>query len=153
MPTVSASRTIAAPLDRVWSVFTDLASSEEHLGAVERVEMLTDGEFGVGTTWRETRKMFGRTETEEMQVTALVHRSSYTVGATSQGTTYSSRFDFTEHGPSSTEVRFTFTGETQGGVRKAIGAVVWPLFRGKVAKELRRDLDDLAEVCEGHRGL
>lgn len=148
MPTITARRTIEAPLDRVWDVFTDLASSEEHLSAVERVEVLTDGEFGVGTTWRETRKMFGRTETEEMQVTALEHGVSYTVGATSQGTTYSSRFDFTESDASTTEVRFTFTGETQGGVRKAIGAVMWPLFRGKVAKELRRDLDDLAAVCE-----
>lgn len=148
MPTVTTTRTIEAPIARVWSVFTDLESSQEHLSAVADVEVLTDGPFAVGTTWRETRKMFGRTATEEMQVTALEHLASYDVGAVSQGTTYTSRFDFREIDPHTTEVRFTFTGETQGSVRKAISAVMWPLFRGKVAKELRRDLDDLAEVCE-----
>jgi carbon monoxide dehydrogenase subunit G len=148
MPTVTTTRTIEAPIARVWSVFTDLESSQEHLSAVEDVEVLTDGPFAVGTTWRETRKMFGRTATEEMQVTAVEHQASYAVGAVSQGTTYTSRFDFREIDPRTTEVRFTFTGETQGSVRKTISAVMWPLFRGKVAKELRRDLDDLAEVCE-----
>lgn len=148
MPSVTTTRTIEAPIARVWSVFTDLASSPQHLSAVEDVEVLTDGPFAVGTTWRETRKMFGRTATEEMQVTALEPHASYDVGAVSQGTTYVSRFDFREIDPGTTEVRFTFTGETQGGVRKAISAVMWPLFSRKVAKELRRDLDDLAEVCE-----
>lgn len=147
MPTVTANRTIEAPISRVWSVFTDLGSSPVHLSAVEDVEVLTDGPFAVGTTWRETRKMFGRTATEEMTVTSLEHQASYAISAMSQGTTYVSRFDFREIDPATTEVRFTFTGETQGGVRKAIGDVMWPLFRGKVAKELRRDLDDLAEVC------
>lgn len=153
MPTITATRTIEAPISRVWSVFTDLESSPEHLSAVEDVVVLTDGPFAVGTTWRETRKMFGRTATEEMQVTALEQHVSYDVGAVSQGTTYVSRFDFREIDPNTTEVRFTFTGETQGGVRKAISAVMWPLFRGKVAKELRRDLDDLAEVCAKRPGF
>ena len=151
MPTITASRRIRAPRDRVWEVFTDLEASADRLRAVERVEVLTDEPFGVGTTWRETRKMFGRTETEEMHVTAVDRPASYTVSATSQGTTYTSRFDFSESAPDTTEVLFTFSGETQGVVRKAIGAVVWPLFRGKVTKELRRDLDDLAAFCETSR--
>lgn len=148
MPTVTASRTITAPLERVWHVFTDLASSAQHLDAVERVEVLTDGPFAVGTTWRETRKMFGRTETEEMRVTELEDRVGYTVAATSMGTTYASRFDFTEDTSGATTVRLTFTGETQGSVRRVVSAVMWPLLQGKVARELYRDLDQLADACE-----
>lgn len=148
MPTAVATRSINAPLGRVWSVFTDLESSAERLSAVEGVEVLTDGPFAVGTTWRETRKMFGRTATEEMCVTDLEHHTSYSVGAMSQGTTYVSRFDFSQTGPVTTTVRFTFTGETQGVVRKAIATLMWPLFRRRLEKELRRDLDDLAAHCE-----
>lgn len=152
MPSVTTARTIDAPIERVWSVFTDLAASQDRLSAVEKVEVVTEGPFRVGTTWRETRKMFGRTETEEMHVTEVDDQVSYTVEATAQGTTYRSRFDFTAQEPSGTRVVFTFTGETPGGVRKVVGAVLWPLLRGKVAKELRRDLDDLAAYCERTRG-
>lgn len=148
MPTVVATRSINASLERVWSVFTDLEASPERLSAVESVEVLTDGPFAVGTTWRETRKMFGRAATEEMRVTELEHQASYSVGAMSQGTTYLSRFDFSEVGPATTTVRFTFTGETQGGIRRAIASLMWPLFRRRLEKELRRDLDDLAAYCE-----
>lgn len=148
MPTIAATRSINAPLERVWSVFTDLGASPERLSAVEGVEVLTDGPFGVGTTWRETRRMFGRTATEEMRVTELEHQKSYSVGAMSQGTTYLSRFDFSQTDPATTTVRFTFTGEAQGAVRRAIAALMWPLFRRRLERELRRDLDDLAGYCE-----
>lgn len=149
MPSVQASRTIDAPLAQVWAVFTDLPAIPQRLRAVERVELVTDQPFAVGTTWLETRKMFGRIATEEMQVTAVDPLVGYTVAATGVGAIYVSRFDFDAVTTTTTKVRLTFTGETErGGARQAIGRLVWPLMQGRVARELYRDLDDLAAVCE-----
>ncbi len=43
--------------------------------AVERLDSGTD--FGVGTTWRETRVMFGREATEVMEIVAVDEGRSY----------------------------------------------------------------------------
>ena len=146
MPGVSVVRSIAAPPETVWAVFTDLKESAERLSAVKAVEVFTDGPFGVGTRWRETRTMFGREATEDMEITAVDPGRSYTAEAASHGSHYTSRFDFapTEDG---TDVTFSFTGESQGAMR-IVGAVMWPMLKGKMTKELRRDLDDLAVYCE-----
>lgn len=54
-------REIAAPQGRVWDTITDLATAPVTLSGVTRVERLDAGDaFGVGTRWRETRRMFGR---------------------------------------------------------------------------------------------
>jgi uncharacterized protein YndB with AHSA1/START domain len=146
VPSLSVQRSIAAPPETVWAVFTDLGKAVERLSAVEAVDILTDGPFGVGTRWRETRTMFGREATEEMEVTFVDPERSYTTEAASHGSAYTTRFDFapTQAG---TDVTFSFTSESHGAMR-LVGAVLWPLLKGKMAKELRRDLDDLALHCE-----
>ena len=146
MPSLSVTRSIAASPDHVWDVFTDLAQSVDRLSAVNSVEILTEGAFGIGTRWRETRTMFGREATEEMKVTQVDPGRSYTAEAASHGSHYVSRFDFAPT-VSGTDVTFSFSGESNGAMR-IVGLVMWPVLKGKMAKELRRDLDDLAEYCE-----
>lgn len=146
MPSLHVTRSIAVTPDVAWTVFTDLAQSAERLTAVNAVEVLTPGEFGLGTRWRETRTMFGREATEEMKVTAVDPGRSYTADAESHGSHYVSRFDFTPT-PNGTDVRFSFSSESHG-VMRFVGSVMWPMLKGKMTKELRRDLDDLAAYCE-----
>ena len=147
MPALSISRSISAPIDEVWDVFTDIGAAAERLTAVERIELLTDGPFAEGTRWRETRRLYGKSATEEMWVSHLLPQRSYTVDAGSTSTRYESRYDFIPVDDSTTRVTFTFSGESTGLVR-LIGVVMWPLLKGRMAKDLRRDLDDLAKVCE-----
>ena len=65
-----------------------------------------------------------------------------------QGSThYESRYEFAAIDDRNTRVRFTFAGESTG-FAKVIGNVMWPVLRGKMAKELGRDLKDLASVLE-----
>jgi carbon monoxide dehydrogenase subunit G len=64
----SLSQHIQAPPEKVWSVITDIPGSAATLSGVESVQLLTDGPYGEGTRWKETRKMFGRAETVEMWV-------------------------------------------------------------------------------------
>ena len=82
MTTLLASRDVAAPADKVWSVLIDLDGSPSTISAISSIERLDGGDgFGVGTKWRETRTMFGREATEEMEGTSVDPGRSYTVEA------------------------------------------------------------------------
>lgn len=58
MPRFKESHYFEAPVEIVWDLATDLSTWSE-LTDVE-VDALTTDDFGVGTRWRETRKMMGR---------------------------------------------------------------------------------------------
>lgn len=62
-------RAIAAPPAKVWSVATDIEGFATRFEKVDAVEVLTEGEFRIGTWWRETRTVYGRPATTEIIVT------------------------------------------------------------------------------------
>lgn len=90
--TVVVERVIRASPERVWEALTDLQGTERVLSGVERIEVLTEGGFAVGTRWRETRRMLGKEATEEMYVTASEPPERFVVEADSQGAHYVTEF-------------------------------------------------------------
>ena len=60
--------TLSAPPEQVWDVITDVAHANDVLRSVSETELLTEGEYDVGTSWRERRTLFGHHGPEEMQV-------------------------------------------------------------------------------------
>jgi carbon monoxide dehydrogenase subunit G len=147
MSEIEVSRTVRASIERVWDVFTDLSRAAERLSGVERIDVLNPGEFKVGTTWRETRTLHGKTAVEQMTVTMCERPSRYLVEAQSRGTHYRSEFTFTPSGET-TEVRMTFGAEPQGAVGKVVGAVLGGLVGRTAARTMQQDLDDLADAAE-----
>jgi uncharacterized membrane protein len=148
MSAVTTRKTIEAPVERVWELATDIPGSERTFRGIDRVEMLSQGAFGPGTRWRETRTMLGRKATEEMWVTAVDAGRSYTVEAESHGAHYVSTFTFTATSPARTEVVLDFDARPQGMVTKVLAKVTAPLASRSVAKALQADLDDLAAAAE-----
>src|SRR5690606_16565810 len=65
----------------------------EVLRNVTRVERMTDGPYAVGTRWRETRRMMGREETEEMWVAESDPLRRTVVAASSGGAEYRTTFE------------------------------------------------------------
>lgn len=63
-------RRIAAPVDAVWRLLTDLEGAWRERGGLEAVQRLTPGPFGVGTRWRETRRVNGRVVNAYLAVTS-----------------------------------------------------------------------------------
>ena len=148
MSAVTVCRTIEAPFERVWEVATDIAGSGQTLSGVERVEMLSEGDFGVGTRWRETRTMLGRQATEVMWVTDVDTGRSYTVEAQSHGARYLSTLTFTTTSPERTEVAHRFEAQPLSMATKVLTKLTGPLAARPVTKALQKDLDDLAAAAE-----
>lgn len=144
---VTVSRTVAAPVETVWAVATDLTAAPETLTGVTRVEVLEGEIFGVGTRWRETRTMMGREATEEMVVTAATAPSSYTVEADNHGVHYVSTFAFAPLGADRTEVTMTFAG-TPTAPQNPLVKLMGRFGLRMVRKTLEQDLADLARAAE-----
>ncbi|MGV9451142.1 SRPBCC family protein [Streptomyces sp. NPDC003635] len=150
---VTVERRIAAAQGSVWAALTDLRGMERVLSGVSKVEVLSDGPFGVGTRWRETRRMFGKDATEEMWVTVCEVPERYVVEAESHGSRYVSEWELRADGPITTTVRMTFTATTAGGrVMGVLAKVLGGLGARAVSKAIAKDLDDVAAAVEGRQG-
>jgi len=148
MPEIEVSRTVNASVERVWEVFTDLSQAAERLTGVERIEVLTPGGFKVGTTWRETRVMHGKSSVEQLTVTVCEPPGRYLVEARNRGTHYRTEFTFTSAGDEETLVRMVFGAEPHGAVGKVVGAVFGSLAGRAVTRVMQQDLEDLATAAE-----
>jgi uncharacterized membrane protein len=147
MRDVEVRRHVAAPVERVWAVTTDLGSAPQVVRGIDAVEVLTPGDFGVGTRWRETRTMMGRSATEEMTVTAVEPQRSYTTEAVRPGVRYVSTVAVAPAGDGS-ELTMTFGARPTSALVRLLAAVTGPLGRRAVAKALEKDMADLAVAAE-----
>ncbi len=157
MASTSVSKHINAPVQRIWSLFTDLEAMSQHIGGIKQVEILTPGPFAVGTRWRETRVMFGQQATEEMEVTECDEPRGYVAEAHSHGSYYVSKWTFepTDTGstetassePSSTLVRMDFSATPESFMAKLMSPLAGVMMKS-VVSALNADLEDLARVAE-----
>lgn len=146
---LEVSRHTSASPDEAWAVLTDVEGSVEHLSAVTAVQRLDDIEgFGVGSRWRETREMFGREASEELEVTAVEEGRSYTVEADNRGTHYTSVVTVEPDGAGS-RITMTFGAEQSSGrFGRLVARTVGKAFEGATRKALQQDLDDVAAAAE-----
>jgi uncharacterized membrane protein len=150
---IEVSREIGAPAERVWALITDLPDSPSVVSAITSVEILGGGEaFEVGTRWRETRTMFGRVATEEMEVATMDPGRSYTVTAGSHGTRYESAFEVIPAGDHACILRMTFAGEPTSVASRVMAATIGRMFAGATRRAVEQDLADIAGAAEAGSG-
>lgn len=138
----------AAP-EAVWGVLTNIGGAAETLSGVTAVEMLTPGPYAVGTRWRETRRMFGKEETQEMWVAEVDAPRRTVVRAQDKGVDYVTVFQVEPAG-SGSRITMHFDAEqaTPGRVARLAWSVLGPLGAKATAKVMRRDLADIAAAAE-----
>ena len=148
MTTLEVAHDIKADAEAVWSIVTGMDDWVDVVEAIESVERLDDGEgFGLGTTWRETRTMFGKKATEDMEVTEFDDGRRYATAAESHG---SKNFSEVSVEPTDGGCRITtgFRGEPQSTLAKVMDVTVGRLFMGATRKALARDLADIGAAAE-----
>ncbi len=152
MSTITASRTIAAPVHVAWGIFTDLPGRPAWLSTVDAVEVLTPGEFGAGVRWRETRTLGGAaTVTEELVVTEVVPGERCVITSPGAGVDYELTYTFRPidvgRGKGGTTVEAVFEGQPASRTGKMLALFLGGLAARTVEGALRRDLDALAAAC------
>ncbi len=138
---------VAAPAERVFPILCDLDGAPERIDGILSVEVLTDGEFGVGTRWRETRKMFGKEATEEMEVVAVDPGRGYTVTAESCGNHYETTMACVPQGDDACRVEFTF-GWTPVSLGAKLMSPMMFLMKGVLRKCVEDDLACIKRAAE-----
>jgi hypothetical protein len=147
MAEINVKKQVEAAPDRVFAVATDLENAASRVKGIEKLEMLTDGPVGVGTKFRETRTMFGREATEDMEITAFDPPRSYEVHAESHGCRYHTVISFTPVG-SGTEMAMNFQATPLTMTAKMMAVVFKPMMNS-LLKCLDADLEDLKAAAEG----
>lgn len=151
MSEITVSRVIAASPERVWEVLTDLEHAAQTLSGVTSVHLMTDGPYAVGTRWRETRTMFGRSATEEMWVAECDPLRSTEVRAESGGATYVTQFrlaPLAEGAQTELIVRFGAELSNPSTVTKVAMKLFGGIATKATGKALEQDLTDIATVAE-----
>jgi len=146
---ISCSKDINAPAEKVWSIMTNLEGFPDAIGAIESVERLDAGTgYDVGTTWRETRIMFGRTATEDMWVTEVDPGHSYVVEANSHGAEYRTTQSVQPNGDGGSVLSMSFSANPTGTMAKVMSATVGRFFVNATRKAFEQDLADIATAAE-----
>jgi len=140
---------IAAPIERVFALATDLPRAAEHIDGIDTIEMLTPGPVGLGTRWRETR---GKMGTEELEITRFVPpqdgsgSASYTSECDSCGCHFTATFRF-ESTSQGTDTELQMTAQPQTMMAKIMSPLS-SLMMGAARKAMEQDLLDLKRVAE-----
>jgi carbon monoxide dehydrogenase subunit G len=146
---ISLTQHVNAPADKVWAVISDIPASAATLSGVKAIQMLSDGPYGEGTRWKETRTMMGRSETVEMWVSQADAPRSTTVKALQGGADYTSRMTLADR-DGGTDLTLTFGAELQNPSRlhKLALAVFGKMGMRITRKALAKDLADIAAKAE-----
>lgn len=143
---LKCSRPVAAPPARVFEILADLRGGAKRITAITKLEVLTPGPIGKGTRFRETRVMFGREATEEMEITHFDPPRSYTTEARSHGCHYVCTLRCEPRG-SGTELEMGFAAKPMTFGARIMGLLMKP-FAKKLMSACSKDLDDIAAAAE-----
>lgn len=139
-----------APPEQVFAVASDFHNAEKNITAITKCEVVTDGPIGVGSKFRETRVMFGREHTEEMEITTFDPPNIYAVDAESCGCRYHTEFRFTRNG-SGTDLEMRFEAEPLTFFAKVMSVLMRPMLK-KITNECAKDLNDIKKIVESNGG-
>jgi hypothetical protein len=146
MTKVTVDTQVAAPVERVFGVFTDLEHGAQRVSNIQEIELLTTGSFALGTRWLETREVMTQLASAEMEVTAFERNRTYTITHHKAGTRIDTAFTF-EPCDDGTKVRVEFVLDGHGLPPGLLTLMGWATA-GKVRDVISRDLADLKRSVE-----
>lgn len=146
MTTVTIDTEIAAPVEHVFQVFTDLDHVADHVSNIREITVQTAGGFKLGARWVETREVLGQLDSADMEVTAFEQNRTYTLTHAKAGARIDAVFSF-EPIDGRTRVRVEFALSGPGLPPGALAPVRWAIA-GKVRDVIGHDLADLKDVIE-----
>jgi len=147
MPEFKLTKHIDAPIEEVFEGFSDVPEAAERVQGIVKIELMTEGPVGKGTRWRETRILFKREATEELEITAFEPPRRYRVEAESSGAHFITEFRFSRDGDAATsvEVEVIIRAVT---LSARLFAPLARLMMGPMKRLLDQDMEDLKAFLE-----
>ena len=146
MTSTTVTKTIAAPIDRVFETIADIENFKRAIPHIINVEFLSERRTGVGTRFRETRLMKGKESATELEVTEYVANDRIRLVADSHGTIWDSLFAVRAV-PEGTELTMTMEAKAHQLIAKLMNPIVMPA----VSSAVEDDLDLVKRYCEDGR--
>lgn len=138
---------VAAPCDRVWSMVTDIAGAPTNIPAIKSVEFTGPAREGLGTRWRETRVMFGREVTEQLEITEWMPPREYVVTSQNHGCGNRCAVRVRPNGGGA-QLEYEFRITAHSLFARILTGVMLPFMRGAIRKALAADLAAIKTRCE-----
>jgi carbon monoxide dehydrogenase subunit G len=139
------SRTIAAPLEKVFDTVAHIENFSKVVPNIIKVEFLSDRHSGVGTRFRETRRMGKREASTELEVTEFVQNDHVRFVSNAGGIIWDTVFTTTPASGGGVQLNMVMNAEAY----KLLAKVINPLIKGMVQKAIARDMDAVKAYCEG----
>ncbi|MHC4817139.1 MAG: SRPBCC family protein, partial [Planctomycetota bacterium] len=92
MGRTTVSRTIEAPIETVFDTVAHIENFSKAIPDIVNVEFLSDVRSGVGTHFRETRRMRGKEVSVELAVTEYVENDHIRIVSDTHGTVWDTVF-------------------------------------------------------------
>ncbi len=146
---VTVTVEIDAPRPRVFEVFNDYEHIADRISGIKAATVHTPGPARVGTSWTETRELYGREASETMTIATFDPPNGLTVTAESHGNKYASYFTFEDTEGGGTRVAMRFTGTPQTFMARVMGFVMGRVMLKSIVGLLEKDMQDLKAFIEG----
>jgi hypothetical protein len=143
---VKANCTINAKKYEVFNAFSDLKNLANNVEAIKSIELLTPGDIGIGSKFKETRVMFGKESSETMEITEFSPPDYFKEEAQSNGMHYVTEWRFIGE-DNNTIVSIDFSG-TPTTLSARILNVLFSFMTGGMKKAFLADMADLKKMLE-----
>lgn len=143
MTQVRVSETIAAPIDVVFRAVSDIENLPNTNPDVVGVDFLSEQRSGVGTRFRETRKMGSKEHVTELHVTEHVENERVRMVADNPGTCWDTVFTVS---PDAEATRLEITMDARA--KKLLPKLLNPIFKGMFRKGMQKHIGAIAAWCE-----
>lgn len=143
----STSRQIKAPIAAVFDAITNIEKFPEKNPDIINVEILTDQKTGVGTRFRETRRMGKREGVTELECTEYVENERVRFVTDQGGTIWDSVYT-----TKAIDDGTLLTLEMEARPHQLMAKIVVPIILGMISKAVEKDMDGVKTYCEGGSG-
>lgn len=144
MPRATVTRIIDAPADEVFRTVAEIDHFSEAIPHIVKVEILSDVKAGVGTRFRETRRMKGREVATELEVTEYVEDQRIRIVSDTNGTVWDTLFTVSHTRDGLTELKM----EMDANAHTLLARLLSPFIMPMIQSALEADMDAVKAYCE-----
>lgn len=133
--------------EQAFAVLSNMPDAPNVIEGISRVEMLTPGPIGEGTRFKETRVMYGREATEEMEITEYRAPTRLVVEAENYGAHYRTIYSV-EPEAAGAKVTMEFSAEPVSLFAKIFNALFARRMMAGLTSVMAKDLADAKRAAE-----